>query len=209
MDKLEKLKAALIGGNIEAVASLTQQLLDEKESVQVILKEGLVAGFDEIGQMWEEGEVFIPEVLRSAKSMEKAMAILKPLFIKKKIKPMGTILLGTVAGDIHDIGKNMVKTMLEGGGFELVDLGVDVPIERFVTEAKKKKPEVVAMSTLLTTTMPGMESTIVAIKKAKIKAKILVGGAPVTKEFAEQIGATAYGADALAAVKICKSWLAS
>ena len=122
---------------------------------------------------------------------------------------MGTILLGTVAGDIHDIGKNMVKTMLEGTGFELVDLGVDVPIERFVTEAKKKKPEVVAMSTLLTTTMPAMKSTIDAVKKAKIKSKILVGGAPVTEEFAEQIGATAYGADALAAVKICKAWLDS
>ena len=207
MEVYEKLKQALLKGSGEDVKMLTQEALRDGISAADILQKGLIPGFDEIGRKWDRGEVFIPEVLKSAKAIEGAMVILRPLFIKEGVKPIGTIIIGTVKDDLHDIGKSIVKMMLEGAGFDVIDLGIDVPADTFVKEARKADPDVIGMSALLSTTMPNMKKTIEVLCREGITAKVIVGGAPVTKEFAAEIGAAGYGSDAIEAVAVCRSWL--
>lgn len=207
MSIYDDLQGALLKGSGESVKALTEQAIREGISAADILQEGLIPAFDEIGRKWDKGEVFIPEVLKSAKAIEEAMALLRPLFVKEGVKPMGAIIIGTVKDDLHDIGKRIVKMMLEGAGFDVTDLGIDVSPGVFVKEAKKLDPDIIGMSALLSTTMPNMRTTIDALRKEGITAKVIVGGAPVTKEFAAEIGASGYASDAIEAVAVCRSWL--
>ncbi|MHC4702733.1 MAG: cobalamin-dependent protein [Planctomycetota bacterium] len=173
-----------------------------------VLDDGLIAGMDVIGARFKKNEVYIPEVLIAARAMKMAMEILEPELAKAGVEPVGKFLIGTVQGDLHDIGKNLVAMMLKGAGFEVVDLGVDVDPEKFVEQVKAADANVVGMSALLTTTMPGMEKTLKALRDANVSAKIMVGGAPVTQDYADRIGADGYAADAASAVDVAKSLVA-
>lgn len=205
-----KMAESLIAGKVDLVAELAQSMVDSGEKAEDILNKGLLAGMDVVGQRFKSGEMFIPEVLRSAKSMRGAMEVLRPLLAKAEVKTAGTMVIGTVEGDLHDIGKNLVSMMFEGAGFKVVNLGVDLKPEIFIDAVKEHKPELLCMSALLTTTMPKMGETINALKEAGIRdqLKIMIGGAPVTAEFAEEIGADGYGANAAMAVDAGKGLLA-
>ena len=172
-----------------------------------ILNEGLIAGMNIIGARFKKNEVYIPEVLIAARAMKMAMEFLEPKLVAAGVKPLGKCAIGTVQGDLHDIGKNLVAMMLKGAGFEVLDLGVDVSPEKFVEKAKIAGVQIVGMSALLTTTMPAMEKTIKAIKDAGMKVKVMIGGAPVTQTYADKIGANGYAADAATAVDLAKSLL--
>jgi 5-methyltetrahydrofolate--homocysteine methyltransferase len=180
--------------------------LDEGISAQKILDEGLMPGMDHVGAEFKAGNMFVPEVLRSAKAMQESMTILRPILAETDAKMTGKVLLGTVKGDLHDIGKNLVGMMCEGAGFDVKDLGKDVEPEAFVEAVKEFNPDIVGMSALLTTTMRAMEHTIHALEEAGVRdqVKVFVGGAPVTQEFADQIGADAYASNAAAASEIAK-----
>jgi len=169
--------------------------------------EAMVTAMGEVGRLFEEGEYFVPEMLIAARAMKTGMEILKPKLVDADIKPVGSIIAGTVKGDLHDIGKNLVCMMLEGAGFQVVDLGTDVTPEAFVSAVQEHHPDFVAMSALLTTTMPNMQNTIEALKAAGVRdsVKVLIGGAPITDAYAEKIGADGYAADASRAVKLAKS----
>ena len=192
----------LIAGKIDEVAQLTQKAVDGGRAPQDILDKGLLAGMDVVGQRFKANEMFIPEVLRCAKVMHKSMEILRPLLAESGGKSAGKFVLGTVDGDLHDIGKNLVGMMFEGAGFDVVDLGIDIKVPQFVAAIKEHQPELLGMSALLTTTMPKMGQTINALKEAGLRegVKIMVGGAPVTEEFARQIGADGYASNAASAV---------
>jgi 5-methyltetrahydrofolate--homocysteine methyltransferase len=207
MEVYKKLEEALLRGSGEDVQSLTQEALNDGIAAGAVLQKGLIPAFDEIGRRWDRGEVFIPEVLKSAKAVEQAMLVLRPLFTKEGVKSMGTIVLGTVKDDLHDIGKSIVKMMLEGAGFDVIDLGIDVSADAFVEEARKTNADIIALSALLSTTMPNMKKTIEVLCREGITSKVIVGGAPVTEEFAAEIGATGYASDAIEAVAVCRSWL--
>jgi 5-methyltetrahydrofolate--homocysteine methyltransferase len=200
---LGKIAETLIDGNIGKVVSLTKEALDGGISPQHILDQGLLAGMDVVGQRFKADEMFIPEVLRCAKCMHGAMEILRPLLAETGVEPIGTFVIGTVKGDLHDIGKNLVGMMFEGAGFNVVDLGIDKEPQAFVDAVKEHKAKLVGLSALLTTTMPKMGETIIAIKEAGI----MVGGAPVTASFAEKIGADAYASNAASAVEKAKELL--
>ncbi len=204
--ELTDLKKAVVAGNIELTKNLTKAAIDQGISPEKILRNALIAGMDEVGELFKANEIYVPEVLLSAKSMQQAMQLLRPLLVKDGVKPVGRIVIGTVQGDLHDIGKNLVAMMLEGAGFEIIDLGNDVPPERFVEKAIETQASIVAMSALLTTTMYSMKETIDLLKKNNLDGKIktMVGGAPVTESFAKEIGATAYGEDAASAVEIAR-----
>jgi len=208
MADMEALADAVIEGDQDLAVRLTKTALDEKTAAKAILEEGLIAGMDVVGVRFKNGEVYIPEVLISARAMKAAMGILEPELARAGVEPVGKFLIGTVKGDLHDIGKNLVCMMLKGAGFEVVDLGVDVASEVFVEQAKRSNAHLIGMSTLLTTTMPGMESTLRALKQAGITAKVMIGGAPVTEEYAQKIGADGYAADAATAVDIAKGLVA-
>ena len=201
---------ALSQGKMDEAKRLTQEALDAGESAETTLKEGLISAMDRIGVKFKNGEVYIPEVLIAARAMHAGMAILKPILSQSPGTIAGKILIGTVKGDLHDIGKNLVIMMLEGGGFEVVDLGIDLPANKFIEAIKQHQPQVVGMSALLTTTMIEMKNTIKAIEWAglKEKVKIIVGGAPVTEKFAKDIGADGYAPDAASAVDLVRSLLA-
>jgi 5-methyltetrahydrofolate--homocysteine methyltransferase len=205
----ENFYAALSHGNIDETKRLTQESLDRGESAEVILKEGFLPAMDRIGVKFKNGEVFIPEVLIAARAMHAGMDVLKPILSKSNTPMMGKVVIGTVKGDLHDIGKNLVIMMFEGGGFEVVDLGIDVSSEKFVEAIQKHKPQVVAISALLTTTMREMKTTLDVIAKAGLKnhVKTIVGGAPLTEKFAKEIGADGYAPDAATAVDVGKSLL--
>jgi 5-methyltetrahydrofolate--homocysteine methyltransferase len=175
----------------------------------IILNEGLIAGMAEVGRLFEEGEYFVPEMLISARAMKSAMAILKPHLTSEQVGSAGKVAIGTVKGDLHDIGKNLVSLMLEGAGFQVVDLGSDVSPEKFVDAAKTSGVDIVAMSALLTTTMVNMKSTIAALEEAGVrgKVKVMIGGAPVTDAYAKQIGADGYAPDASRAVAVARTLL--
>jgi len=200
---------ALSRGKMDEAKGLTQEALDRGESAEVILKEGLLPAMDRIGVKFKSGEIYIPEVLIAARAMHAGMAILKPILSKSSGTMAGKVIVGTVKGDLHDIGKNLVMMMLEGGGFEVVDLGIDVPADKFVEAIKIHQPQVVGLSALLTTTMREMKTTIEAIEKAGLtnKVKLIVGGAPLTEKFAREIGADGYAPDAASAVDVVKSLL--
>jgi 5-methyltetrahydrofolate--homocysteine methyltransferase len=204
-----KMAEVLVAGNIEEVKKLTKEALDGGTSAQDVLEKGLMPGMDVVGQRFKACEMFIPEVLRSAKAMSTAMETLRPLLAEAKAKGAGTVVIGTVEGDLHDIGKNLVAMMFEGAGFKVVNLGIDIKPKQFVDAVKEHKPDLVGMSALLTTTMPKMGETINGLKEAGIRdqVKVMIGGAPVTADYAKKIGADGYSANAAAAVEKGKELL--
>ncbi len=206
---LGKMAESLIAGKIDEVTNLTQQALDESISSKDILEKGLLAGMEVVGKRFKANEMFIPEVLRCAKCMHGAMEILRPLLAETGVETAGTFVIGTVKGDLHDIGKNLVGMMFEGAGFKVVDLGIDLAPSAFVDAIKEHNASLFGMSALLTTTMPQMAETINAINEAGIRdqVKIMIGGAPVTAEFAREIGADAYASNAASAVDTGKELL--
>jgi len=205
----EKFFQSLLEGEIENVKTLVQEALDAGESAERVLRQGLIPAMDRVGFRFKNGELYIPEVLLAARAMHAGMAILKPILSKSTETIAGKVLIGTVKGDLHDIGKNLVVMMIEGGGFDVIDLGIDVPASRFVEAVKEHSPQVVGMSALLTTTMVEMKKTIQALEEAgqKDRVKIIVGGAPVTEDFAKDIGADGYAPDATVAVDVVRSWI--
>ena len=205
-DLLKNLSDAVLEGNEELVVSLVKKLISQDEDAKTILNEGLMPGMDEIAIRFGGGDMYIPEVLQSAKSMQAGNDLLKPLLVEKNVAKKGKVVLGTVAGDLHDIGKKIVGMMLEGSGFEVIDLGVNVPTASFVEAAKQEKPDIIAMSALLTTTMPAMQGVTEALKKERLDKdiKIMVGGAPLSDIYARRIGAH-YSSDAGAAVELANT----
>jgi len=203
----EKFHTLISQGKTEDVKRLTQETLERGEPVEKILKDGLIQAMERIGVRFKSGEIYIPEVLIAARAMHAGLAVLKPILSKSTGMMAGKIVVGTVKGDLHDIGKNLVGMMLEGGGFEVVDLGIDVSAEKFIEAIRKHQPQAVGMSALLTTTIKEMKSVIQEIEKAGLRerVKIIVGGAPVSERFAKDIGADGYARDAASAVDIVKS----
>ena len=210
MVDLNKVSEALQRGDAEKVAELVKQALEENLLPKDILENGLIKGMDIIGAKFKKNEVYVPEVLIAARAMHAGMGILRPKLIETGVKNIGTVAIGTVKGDLHDIGKNLVKMMLEGAGFEVIDLGVDVTTEKFVEAVKEHKPNIIGMSALLTTTMINMAEVIKALEAAGLrdKVKIIIGGAPITQNYADQIGADGYSPDAASAVDNAKSFIA-
>jgi 5-methyltetrahydrofolate--homocysteine methyltransferase len=207
MANLEKLAEYVIEGDRENVREIVQEAIDQKEDVSRILQEGLIAGMSVVGERFKKHECFVPEVLLAGRAMKEGMELLRPILTDQEIKGAGTVVVGTVAGDLHDIGKNLVGMMLEGAGFEVIDLGVDVSSEQFLKVAEEKQASLIGLSALLTTTMPAMRSVVEALGQSKLqdKVKIIIGGAPVTQEYAEEIGAAGYAADAASAVEAAKA----
>jgi len=205
----EEMTKALIEGKEDEVKKMTREALDKGAEPKSILDNGLLAGMDVVGKRFKAGDMFIPEVLLCARCMHGAMDILKPLLSDGDALGAGTVVIGTVEGDLHDIGKNLVAMMLQGGGFKVVDLGTNITPQAFVEAVKEHTPQIVGMSALLTTTMPKMEETIEALKEAGVRdgVKVMAGGAPVTQDFIEKIGADAYGANAAAASEKAKQLL--
>uniref|UniRef100_A0A7C3RJC9 Cobalamin-binding protein n=1 Tax=Dictyoglomus thermophilum TaxID=14 RepID=A0A7C3RJC9_DICTH len=204
MEILKEIANAVISGDRKKVQELVEKALKEGITPEDIIDKGLLSGMSVIGERFKKNEIFVPEVLVSARAMQKGMEILKPLIAKSSNVIKGKIVIGTVKGDLHDIGKNLVAMMLEGAGYQIIDLGIDVPPEKFVQAIKENKPDVVGMSALLTTTMSQMKVTIDVIEKEGLrdKVKIIVGGAPVTEEFAKEIGADGYAEDAYSSVEL-------
>ncbi len=206
---LNALKEAVIAGDAKGCTVLTEVAIQAGHPPEKILNEALVPGMQVVGEKFRCNEVYVPEVLVAARAMKKSLAILKPLLIQRGTKPVGVAVAGTVKGDLHDIGKNLVCMMWEGAGFEVVDLGTDVPPDKFVQAVKDTKAQILGMSTLLTTTMLGMKDVMQALERAELRSKIkvMVGGAPVTQSFADEIGADAYGESAGVAVEKAKRLL--
>jgi 5-methyltetrahydrofolate--homocysteine methyltransferase len=205
-DTLKDIASNLYEGEDERVAELVQKALDQGIPPGEILSDGLIAGMDEVGKDFKADELFVPEVLVAARAMHAGMDILRPLLAEGDVPTAGKYLIGTVEGDLHDIGKNLVKMMLEGAGFEMIDLGTDARPEAFVKAVREHRPTVVGMSALLTTTMTRMKATVEALTEAGLRdsIKIMVGGAPVTAAFAKEIGADAYAPDAASAVDVAR-----
>ena len=200
---LHEISEQLQAGKAKAVKALVQQAIDEGFSAEAILRDGLMDGMDVIGVKFKNNEVFVPEVLVAARAMNMGAALLKPLLAESGVRAAGKVCLGTVEGDLHDIGKNLVRMMLEGKGIEVVDLGTDVPVDRFISTAIEENCRIICMSALLTTTMPVMAEVIKAAEEAGIrdKVRIMIGGAPVTQDYCDKIGADAYTPDATAAAE--------
>lgn len=198
---MDALKEKIIAGDEIGTAEIVRSLLDDHVEVETIMKQGLIAAMDEVGARFQAGRSYLPEMLVAAQAMKSGLAVLEPLIKGGAVKPAGTAVIGTMQGDLHDIGKNLVIMSLEGAGFEVIDLGMDVPPAKFVDAIAAHQPRVVGMSALLSTTMAGMEKTIKAIEAAGLRdgIKIMVGGAPVNQTFADQIGADFYGKDSVAA----------
>jgi len=207
---LNNISEALQRGDAEEVRELVKEALEENLTPKEILVNGLVKGMDIIGAKFKKNEVYVPEVLIAARAMHAGMEVLRPKLIETGVKNLGKIVIGTVKGDLHDIGKNLVKMMLEGAGFEVVDLGVDVSAEKFVEAVKEHQPNIIGMSALLTTTMVNMPEVIKALEVAglKDKVKIMIGGAPITQNYANQIRADGYSPDAASAVDKAKTFIA-
>ncbi len=205
MVDLGALRAAITDGDQGRAVSLTKEALAAGIDAATILNDGLIAGMAVMGVRFRNNEVYIPEVLVASRAMKMAMEVLHPVLAKTSAQPAGKVLLGTVQGDLHDIGRKLVAMMLRGSGFEVIDLGVDVSAETFVERARSTGAQIVGMSALLTTTMPAMEKVIKALKDSGCRARTMVGGAPVTQAFADKIGADAYGEDAIKAVELAKT----
>jgi len=208
---LVQISNTVIEGRMKDIAALTNSALASGLTPKDVLDKGLMPGMDVVGAEFKKGKKFVPEVLLSARTMQTSLDILKPILAEAGDKMTGKAIIGTVKGDLHDIGKNLVGMMLEGSGFEVVDLGKDVSPEKFVEAVKKEKPDIVAMSALLTTTMRSMGHTVTALKEAGLRdgVKIMIGGAPVTSDFARQIGADAYASNAPAAAEIAKKFVSA
>jgi 5-methyltetrahydrofolate--homocysteine methyltransferase len=209
MDTLQLLNDGLQKGDVELVRKLTEQAIAERIDPSKILDEGLIAGMTIVGDKFKRHQIFLPDVLLAAKAMHAGLGLLKPLLIKNNVQMMGKVVIGTVQGDLHDIGKSLVGIMLEGAGFEVIDLGRDVAPEKFLEAAEESKADIIGMSALLTTTMPAMKRTIELAKARKIRddLKIIVGGAPLSEEYASEIGADAYCFDAVSAVDRVRKFL--
>jgi 5-methyltetrahydrofolate--homocysteine methyltransferase len=209
MKELQDLADLIMNGYTERVTNLTGQLLESGVSPQTILNEGLVKGMSVVGEKMRCGEMYIPEVLQSASAMHASLNLLKPHLVKDGVQPVGKIVIGTVKGDMHDIGKNLVGILLQGAGFDIVDLGVNMPPQKFVEAINIHNPSVIGISAMLTTTMLHMKTTIEAIRAAGLrsKVKIIIGGAPVSQKFADEIGADGYARDAVKAVDKVKELL--
>ncbi len=195
---MEKLKQMVIEGNLEQTIIQVKKLLDDGVDVELIMKDALIAAMDEVGEYFQKGEFYMPEMMVAARAMQGGLDIIQPLLTESDYEPAGMIVMGTVSGDLHDIGKNLVIMSLKSAGYKVVDLGIDVAPEKFVEAIKKYTPDLVGLSALLTTTMLNMEKTVKTIREAEPqgKVKVMIGGAPVTQEYADEIGADFYGADA-------------
>ena len=210
MQDLKPLYDAVLNGDAKNARSLTEQALASGIPPLELVQKHMVPAMDEVGRRFECNEYFVPELLLAARAMKAALELVRPLLVASGVQPAGRVAIGTVKGDLHDIGKNLVAAMLEGGGYEVIDLGVNVTPEQFVAAVKDKNVQVVALSALLTTTMPSMKSTIDALKQAGVRdqVKILIGGAPVTQKYAQEIGADGYGESAANAASLVKQVLA-
>jgi len=211
MDQLSSLREAILTGDASAAADAAGVALAAGVSPVDVIAEGISPAMAEVGRLFEEGEYFVPELLISARATKEVFAILRPLLVETGAKSAGRVLLATVEGDLHDIGKNLVGAMLEGAGFEVVDLGVDIPASRFVSAVQEARPHIVGISALLTTTMPAMKTTVEALDAAGLRSevKVMVGGAPVTQRYADSIGADGYGETATAAVDVARQLMGS
>lgn len=209
MTVFEKIADEVQKGNSEAVQTLVNEALSQEIPAEPIMNEGLVRGMNIVSEKFKNNECFIPEVLVSAKAMTVGLGILKPLLAEKNVKPLGRAVIGTIQGDLHDIGKNIVGMLLQGAGFEIIDLGADVHVDRFVDSAKNENADLVGMSALLTTTMINMKTVIDGLREAGIRdqVKVIIGGAPVTQAYADQIGADGYATDAATGVDVAKKLL--
>jgi 5-methyltetrahydrofolate--homocysteine methyltransferase len=209
MADLKQLADALTRGDAPAVEKMTSQALDAGIEAKKILDDALIAGMKIVGDLFKNNEIYVPEVLIAARAMTAGMKVLEPALVKAGVKPVGTIAMGTVRGDLHDIGKNLVSMMMRGNGFKVIDLGIDVSPEKFIETAKAQDVNLIGMSALLTTTMPSMKATIEGLEKANLagKVKVIIGGAPVTQRYADEIGADGYAPDAGSAVDMARTLL--
>jgi 5-methyltetrahydrofolate--homocysteine methyltransferase len=206
-DNLKPINEGILAGNKDAVQQGVQDAIDAEIPPDVILNQGLIPPMSEVGRLYEEGEYFVPEMLISARAMQAGMAILKPLLIEADVEPAGVVVIGTVQGDLHNIGKNLVKMMMEGTGFEVIDLGSDIPADIFIEAIVENNADIVALSALLTTTMPQQKVVVEKIceKGLREEVKVIVGGAPVTADYANEIGADGYAPDASSAANLAKN----
>ncbi len=209
MSTLEQIKDSVIAGSAKKVKEYTDIAISEGLDSSTILNDGLIAGMNFIGARFKKNEVYVPEVLMAARAMHTGLSIIKPLIVKAGVKEKGSVAIGTVKGDMHDIGKNLVIMMLEGAGYKVIDLGVDVPTEKFIQVVEEHKPDVVGVSALLTTTMTQMQDTVEKLHAHNGKTKVIVGGAPVSEKFSREIGANGYAADAASAVDTVAGLMAS
>ena len=211
MADLKLLYDAILHGDAKTAAAVTQEAIAEKIDPGLLISDTMIPAMDEVGRLHECGEYFVPDLLLSGRAMKAALDLLRPLLAESGAEPTGRVVIGTVKGDLHDIGKNLVASMLEGGGFEVTDLGVDVSAEKFIAAVQEKRPHVVCLSALLTVSMPAMKTIIDSMKEAGVRdcVKVLVGGAPVTPEYARKIGADGYGENASVAVSIARQVCAS
>jgi 5-methyltetrahydrofolate--homocysteine methyltransferase len=208
MPDLNKLNQAILDGDAKTAAAVTQEALDAGIDASVLIQQHMVPAMDEVGRLYEAEEYFVPELLLAARAMKASLELLRPLLAASGAEPAGRVVIGTVKGDLHDIGKNLVGSMLEGGGFEVIDLGADVSPEKFIDAIQNRGARIVCLSALLTVTMPSMKKTIEALADAGVRGqvKVLVGGAPVTPQFAQEIGADGYGETANAAVALARQF---
>jgi corrinoid protein of di/trimethylamine methyltransferase len=206
MADLKQLHDAILTGDAKTSVAVTRQALAENVDPGSLINEVMIPAMNEVGKLYEEQEYFVPELLLAGRAMKGALELIRPLLAETGTQPTGRVVIGTVQGDLHDIGKNLVVSMLEGAGFEVTDLGVDVTPEKFIEAVRTKKPDIICLSALLTVTMPAMRTTIEAMSRAGVRnaVKILIGGAPVTREFAKQIGADGYGETASVAVTVAR-----
>jgi corrinoid protein of di/trimethylamine methyltransferase len=206
MPDLKQLYESVVNGDAKATQAITQQALADGVDPLKLVNDYMVPAMDEVGRRFEANEYFVPELLISARAMKAALELIRPLLTARGDQPLGRVAIGTVKGDLHDIGKNLVGSLLEGGGFEVIDLGVNVTPEKFIATINEKKANIIAMSALLTTTMPSMKTTIDALKQAGVreKVKVLIGGAPITQKYADEIGADGYSENAVGAVALAK-----
>ena len=206
MPDLKQLYDSVVSGDAKATQAITQQALADGVDPLKLVNEYMVPAMDEVGRRFEANEYFVPELLISARAMKAALELIRPLLTARGDQPLGRVAIGTVKGDLHDIGKNLVGSLLEGGGFEVIDLGVNVTPEKFIATVNEKQANIIAMSALLTTTMPSMKTTIDALKQAGVrgKVKVLIGGAPITQKYADEIGADGYSENAVGAVALAK-----
>lgn len=210
MSDFDNLAQIVINGDFAGAKSLTQKMIESGVEPLDIINQGLMAGMNVVGVRFKAGDMFVPEVMMSARAMSTGIELIKPLLADTDMPSAGKVLIGTVKGDLHDIGKKLVVMMMESAGFEIIDLGVDIDASAFVKAVKEHKPQVIGMSALLTTTMLSMKDTIEALKKEGLRdtVKIIIGGAPITQGFADQIGADGYAADAAAATELCRKLIA-
>jgi 5-methyltetrahydrofolate--homocysteine methyltransferase len=208
-DRIASIRKAVVDGKHAEIETMVQQAIDDKTDLDILINEALIGAMDIVGKRFAANEIFVPEMIASAATMKKGLALIKPLLTGNGPQSKGAILIGTVKGDIHDIGKNLVTMMLEGAGFNVLDLGVDLSVEKLISKVEELKPDILALSALLTTTMPEMEKVVRALENRGLRdsVKVMVGGAPVDSEFADKIGADGYAKDAGEAVQLAKKFL--